>query len=143
MGRQAMRLDFETLNALEKIESPQCRCGAHPRINQQQYRDHRALLVFLKEVQAVIDERQKNEVRNGPIGVAQDSHGRVPIGPNTGPKSEGFWSVEAIVGQRAKYKSDAARPSIWIVSVSLMSHWRSPKWGVVQGLAQRSPRSTL
>jgi hypothetical protein len=37
------------------------------------------LLIFVEEVQAVIDQQQKNEIGEGPIDKAEKFHARVPI----------------------------------------------------------------
>src|SRR4051794_33730740 len=73
-ARETTRLKFQPLDALEEIERTQRGCGAHCGINQHENCDDRALVIFIHEVQAVIDQREKNKIREKPIGVAQDFH---------------------------------------------------------------------
>jgi hypothetical protein len=37
------------------------------------------LLILVQEIQAVINEREKNEIGEKPVGVAQEFHPHVPI----------------------------------------------------------------
>src|ERR1019366_9013459 len=76
--------EFKPLDFLEEIERTQRRCRAHRGIGQHEYRDDRALLIFLHEVQAEIDQRQKNKVGEKPIGVAQKFHACAPIDSRPG-----------------------------------------------------------
>jgi hypothetical protein len=73
-GRKTSRFALETLDALEEIKRPQRRRPAHRGKYQHQDRDDGALVVFLHEVQAVVDQRQEDEVGEKPIGVAQEYH---------------------------------------------------------------------
>src|SRR5262249_51398692 len=52
----------------------QRRSRMHASIDQNQHRQHHTLRIFLDQVQAVIDKRQKHEVRNEAVGVAKELH---------------------------------------------------------------------
>jgi hypothetical protein len=83
----------------------------HRRIEQHQNRDHRALLIFLHEVQAEISQHQKDKVRQEPVGVAQESHGCAPIDDRPGipdrTRSEGDRSADRF------RKPASSRPSMY------------------------------
>jgi hypothetical protein len=64
-------LKLEPLDALEEIKRTQRRRRAHPGIDQHQNRNNGALLIFFQDVQAVINQRQKNKIGGEPIGIAQ------------------------------------------------------------------------
>src|SRR5712692_5160424 len=76
---ETARLELELLDPLEEIKRTQRCRRPHRGIDQYENRDNRALLIFLQEVQAVINQRQKNKIGGDSIGIAQKSHACVPI----------------------------------------------------------------
>src|SRR5258708_6145521 len=77
--RKTTRFIFEPFDALKEIKRTQRRHCAHAGKDQDERGNHGPLLIFFHEIQAEIDYRQKDEVREETKGVAQVFHKSAPI----------------------------------------------------------------